>query len=387
MNTLDFGEIMEQDCWFENYDLSCPYCHGDPDEPSFDALSKDEQREVLAVQVCAENEGFGAWLLEDDNAIVDGYGDKITADDLPSYSTEEMIKAVEAYVDLFPKDDYLDEEEMAEWFDENRTEFDFRCEECSEGMFEVMWNTAFGVCLPYKPDFDYLNKLAWDMGFCLIDHNGEHYLLMGSCGQDNTWRVHYTRWLVQNKWLEKEDRDRVIGNWGAHVFLNGDAKREFMDYLRSNVAFPDEAVRSVLRSHEELDRIERDMEKSSDRWPSGMLRDLGYLNKKSTYRYVYHLTWNGGIPDKPGSIEILFPTGTNFCDTHFRVVNVSGDTDSESPITVVLMKHDDPHFYVDPRVLRNDFCKKWGYDEKVKFTVTRHLIVDIQDTTELPKEK
>ena len=32
MQTLDFGAIRDKnEAWYEEYDLTCPYCHGEPE--------------------------------------------------------------------------------------------------------------------------------------------------------------------------------------------------------------------------------------------------------------------------------------------------------------------------------------------------------------------
>jgi len=234
MNTLDFGEIMERDCWWEDYDefLRCPFCQ--EGVKTFDVLSKKQQDHV-AEKFCAANH----WAPEEDES-----------------PTDWMDLAIQ-YTG--------DESEIEEWYEQNLDDFrnedvdgeEFNCDECggeADGtMFEIMWNTAFSV----DCDANDLEKrrTAWGLGFCLIDHNGSSYLLMGSCGQDNTWLIHYTRWLLQGKELDLDDSQSCLGNWSAHVFLHGEPKKEFLKYLVEHVVDIDSAVRRVSYGVEDAMRV------------------------------------------------------------------------------------------------------------------------------------
>lgn len=135
------------------------------------------------------------------------------------------------------------------------------CEECNEGYFEVMWNTAFEV----KVWDDYLDvechtakwnkayKLAWDMGFCLIEHGQKRYLLMGMCGLDCTWIIHYTRWKLQG-FLDQEDCYSCLGS-GGYVFLNDQRRQELCEYIKGRLTAPEAYAKSYERDMAKLERI------------------------------------------------------------------------------------------------------------------------------------
>lgn len=171
MQTLDFGEIRDKNPnWLEDYDLTCPYCHGDYE------VGGDE----------------------------------------------------------------YDYEESCDW-----------CEHCTYGMFEVIWNTAFGVeVLDNWPgdgrssmaEWKESYKLAWDNNFCLIEHGSKQYLLMGMCGLDCTWLIHYTRWKLQG-FLDDQDCQDCLGS-GGHVFLGKDKRQELCKYLRSQMMTPDQYAKA-----------------------------------------------------------------------------------------------------------------------------------------------
>jgi len=201
MDTLDFGAIMEQEYWFEDYDLTCPYCKG----------SGERQ---LYTWTCEEEDCGHRWETEDD----------------------EDPECPECHIDSI--------------------EYEIEtgcCEECSGGHFEIMWNTAFKVDLGYSHDWEKSYKIAWDNGFCLIDHNGSHYLLMGSCGQDNTWSIHYTRYQLQG-YLDIEDINSLSSS-GGHVFLIKDRKRELCEYMKSRIPTPDDYEQSYRNQIDKIDGI------------------------------------------------------------------------------------------------------------------------------------
>ncbi len=215
MQTLDFGEIMEHECWYEEYELTCPYCRGEGkckcetcNGEGFVECAACESSGQIDDQECAKCDGEGYWACED----CDGSGP-------------------------------------------------VHCEHCSEGTFEVYWNMAFEV----KVRHDWLDvdrdgdkwkeahKLAWDMGFCLIEHGQLRYLLMGMCGQDCTWLIHYTRWKLQG-FLDLEDCYQCLGSSG-HVFLHEPKRQELCRYVKGHLTTPENYARSYARDIVRLDAI------------------------------------------------------------------------------------------------------------------------------------
>jgi hypothetical protein len=219
VNRLDFSEIMDRDCWWEDYDkyLQCPFC--DDGLRSWEGLRSEEQEEV-AKAYCEKYE-------------VKKGRRKISRLDL----AEEEVGRLD----------------VAEWYNDNRSNFEYTCDECTEGRFEIMWNTAFGV--ECNADDQDKRRTAWDLGFCLIDHNGRSYLLMGSCGQDNTWRIHYTRWLLQGRYLNDEDCGDCLANWSAHVFLGRKEKKEFLVYLEDRVLDTGSVLQSMSYRGEDAAQV------------------------------------------------------------------------------------------------------------------------------------
>ena len=131
------------------------------------------------------------------------------------------------------------------------------CEQCTgAGVFEVLWNTAFSVDVPHGADREEARKTAWDAGFCLIEHNGADYLLMGSCGQDNTWVLHSLRWELQ-RYLEPEAIAECLHS-GGYVFVPPERRREMIAYFRQHLPTPDEYARNYARDMARLDDIAAD---------------------------------------------------------------------------------------------------------------------------------
>lgn len=201
MNTLDFGHIMETDeCWFEEYDLTCPYCHG--------------QSEVNVYKCTCEC--GKSWEVKSYEEPMDDVCE------CGSYSIDyENIETV-------------------------------TCEECTNGSFEVMWNTAFEVHVD-SDSFKEDHLKAWDNGFCLIPHNADHYLLMGACGLDMTWCIHYTRWIIQG-FLDDEDFDSLLSS-GGHVFLPKQPRTELAKYMQTHIQTPESYLTEYGYKMEKLTRI------------------------------------------------------------------------------------------------------------------------------------
>lgn len=218
MDTLDFGEIMEREaCWYEQYDLTCPHCDGQGEfkcqtcsGEGMIECSECEASGQIDDQDCIKCDGVGYWTCED----CDGTGA------------------------IF-------------------------CGRCDNGYFEVMWNTAFGV----KVWDDWLDverdsakwqeayKLAWDMGFCLIEHGQKQYLLMGICGLDCTWIIHYTRWKLQG-FLDIEDCQQCLGS-GGYVFLADGRRLELCEYIKGRLTTPEDYAKSYERNITKVEHIAR----------------------------------------------------------------------------------------------------------------------------------
>lgn len=222
MQTLDFAEIRERDeCWWDKYDLTCPHCGGDSDHrcPTCDGEETVE---------CLKCEGSGQ---------IDGHDCKTC--DGTGYWPCEDCDGSEAY-----------------------------CEHCSDGYFEVMWNTAFEVKVwDNYLDVEYNSakwqeayKLAWDMGFCLIEHGRKRYLLMAMCGLDCTWLIHYTRWKLQG-FLDIEDCQQCIGS-GGYVFLTKGKHLPLCEYIKGRLTTPEAYAKSYERDIAKLEHIIQEFDKS-----------------------------------------------------------------------------------------------------------------------------
>lgn len=185
METLDFGEIMRNDdCWFENYNLTCPYCNG------------------LGTR------------------------------------TVYIRGSIRSYKKF---DSYLREDEEY-------------CEHCNDsGEFDIAWNIAFHVFLPYKKDFDELYKLAWDGGFCLIEHNNDYFLLMGMSGSDCTWMIYNIRLKIQG-FLNQEDIKTCISSGGSE-FVSEKERKKMCKYFKENVTTPEEYTKSYRNEIAKIDGV------------------------------------------------------------------------------------------------------------------------------------
>lgn len=129
------------------------------------------------------------------------------------------------------------------------------CAHCTDGMFEIVWNVAFGVALSGSMGWDEAYKFAWDMGFLLIEHGNfaEKYLVAGMAGLDFTWILHYTRWRIQG-FLEQEAYERLLTS-GGHVFLDLGRKLELIEYLKRVPPTPEEYGERYAREMERLHEI------------------------------------------------------------------------------------------------------------------------------------
>lgn len=234
MNTLDFGAIMERDGWYEDYDLTCPFCQDG--KKDYEALTPEEKKEVALQYAKAEaEERYQNWCT------LNGHWDD------PETECPDKPELWDEFCD-----DFIEQDEVIDWYEDNRGDLDYDCDECTDGNvdMDVVWNTAFEVDLPYSCSsgsaYQDMRRLTLSLGFLLIEQGGRHYLVMLSCGQDNTWRIHYTRWLLQDKFLELGDCEACLSNWGAHVFLHGEAKKEFLAYLEDRVLGDPSAMLSSL---------------------------------------------------------------------------------------------------------------------------------------------
>jgi len=272
MKTLDFGRIMESECWSEDYDLNCPFCEGSGYVRLLEKLNVDDLIEVMGEAAGERVDSHADGLLLGERLHV-AYKEAFHKDTSPfaSIYTELFVRPVEKErIDQALKaEDFswsdrdkfkeivlnvLREEGLYEDAEALLEDNDsYSCEECSGGgTFEIMWNTAFLV-EPIR-DLENAKKVAWDNGFCLIEHNHKFYLLMGMCGSDFTWVIHYARWLIQGKWLSQDDIISCLSDYGAHVFLHGDAKKEFLKYLVENLDTPEQRAALYRKEYDYLMR-------------------------------------------------------------------------------------------------------------------------------------
>jgi hypothetical protein len=274
VKTFDFGEIMRNnDCWFDDYDTTCPFCDGN-EVLRWDGLDDEQQLRVIRAMVkdqCKkqfgeltknERAGVKKALLGARGGAKGGAGlDKLAeyyvthSDEFEFTLTDKNVGGMswdDAMSRLTDDDPNHDEGTVEEWYGENVEQFDFRCD-CSEGHFEVMWNTGYEVD-PHM-GFEAARKMAWKLGFLLIEHEDEHYLLSGGCGYDFTWQLHYCRFKLQGNFLPRETIDDLLSTWGGHVFLRGAEKRELLEYIRSCIGSPLDALRSNLQRWLDLHRV------------------------------------------------------------------------------------------------------------------------------------
>lgn len=211
MNTLDFGEIMERADWFEDYDIYCPHCEG---EGSFE---------------CPTCRGEGGDPCEEcELGEIDG-------EPCPVCGGFGYIPCKECHGDG-----------------------EVYCEHCVNGMFDILWNTAFSVSLSGSMGWAEARRFAWDRGFLLIEHGNfaEKYLVAGMAGLDFTWILHYTRWKIQG-FLEQEDYRDLLTS-GGHVFLSLDEKLELAEYLKTVPPTPEEYGERYEREMERIHEIIRE---------------------------------------------------------------------------------------------------------------------------------
>jgi hypothetical protein len=237
MNTLDFGAIMERDGWYDDYDLSCPLCDGGCRRyEQLTAAEKDQVRVAFARSAEADETGL----------FLEGWRRITGCRKGPHELLDKRVAAVVAR--HFPDAD------IADYYRNHNAEFDFTCAECNEGLLplDVVWNTAFGVDCRYTPDN---RRRALEQGFLLIEHGGSCYLVMLSCGYDNTWGLHHCRWLLQNRQLD-EEACRACLHSGGHVFLHTN-KEEFIQYVvqRTGVDAVETALHQANRTAYEAARL------------------------------------------------------------------------------------------------------------------------------------
>ena len=131
-----------------------------------------------------------------------------------------------------------------------------------------MWNTAFEVKVwdDYQ-DVDRSSdkwkearKLAWDLGFCLIEHGQQRYLLMGMCGQDCSWIIQYTRWKLQG-FLDQEDCDQCLGS-GGYVFLGDEKRHKLCEYIKTRLTPPEAYAKNYECNIARLESIIQKFDKS-----------------------------------------------------------------------------------------------------------------------------
>jgi hypothetical protein len=206
LNKLDISEDLEDYSFHDTYAeyLTCPYCDG------------TGRKVDCYIVTCECNKcDYGTW---DEEVDVQNYENDL--------GWEKDICCPSCGSNDWDYQEHIDGDSI-------------HCEECEDGFFTVMWNTAFSV-LP-SPDYSFEeHKLkVWEMGFCLFNRgNYDYYLLMGSCGQDNTWLIHYTRYLLQG-WLDPEDKSDCLSS-GGYVFLPKGHRNELIEYFKKSTPTPEE---------------------------------------------------------------------------------------------------------------------------------------------------
>jgi len=255
LNTLDFGAVMEQENWQEDIDLSCPFCDGE-NHRKYEELDEDEVFQVV-FRYCKEQ-----MLMPLGDFFTENAGRLGMTGEYEELDDDAKATVVQAFIDDFG----VDEEDVKEYYAHNAYEFEFEpCEECYEGHvdLDVIWNTAYEVDVPYTCTagcmaggyYEDLRKKALQFGFLLIEHGQRYWLVMLSCGQDNTWRIHYTRYVIQG-YLELEDIEACLGNYGAHVFLEGEEKRKLLAYFKERLPSPLQRVHRCALREKDFARIE-----------------------------------------------------------------------------------------------------------------------------------
>lgn len=222
MDYLDFGAIMENnEWWFEEYDLSCPFCN-----------SSGEMTKLTCI---CENEDYDEEIDEPEEKGC-GYEWEVVGEEDEVEEPDECPKCGNDMIQV-------DEEGVS-------------CEECGgQGMFEVMWNTAFSINLPFNANREEVRKFLWDHGFCLIDHKGKDYMLMGSCGADMTWRIHWVRWKVSEH-LSKEEVYDCLGS-GGYCFLRDEEIAEMCEYFKTVIPTPEQYASGYQYDMTKIDRIQK----------------------------------------------------------------------------------------------------------------------------------
>ena len=244
------------ECWFEDIDTSCPYC--DEGYMNFEDLDESAQR---AIAVAFVKEYYATQLEELFEERADPDNEDGDLHDVPSwaeFSDTDDEKYAKRFFDFcweFYENEVLDDSEVVDWYDGNREIHEHWCEECTDGRFEIMWNTGFEVSV--RGDFDTARKKAWEHGFLLVEYppqSRDYWLLAGGCGYDFSWQLAYCRWKVQG-WLSPDERANVLGT-GGHVFLHGEALQEFLAYLKTYLPTPADGLREWSYAQQKVMDIE-----------------------------------------------------------------------------------------------------------------------------------
>ncbi|MBU2527643.1 MAG: hypothetical protein KKC03_13690, partial [Bacteroidetes bacterium] len=243
MNTIDWGHVMETDeNWFEDINDQCPFC--DEGRKNFDELTDDERREVI-VKMVRDNYSDELEALYDERK----------SDTDPDFDDSSDDARIDALAKEYYDTDLDGGTDAKDFYEDDREKFEFYCEECTEGRFEIMWNTGFEV--EVHGNFDDKRMTAWKHGFLLVEYprdSNDHWLLAGGCGYDFSWQLAYCRWKVQG-WLSPDERSDVLCS-GGHVFLHGEKKHEFLAYLKEYIPTPADGTRSWCYDQQKVMDIE-----------------------------------------------------------------------------------------------------------------------------------
>jgi len=239
MQTLDFGAFQtENPYWYEDVDTICPFCNG-----SGDVSCRNTKDLLIAQEKCAlVKEAIEEHKEACKEKNAQDLADKCVNQCNPMSNEIRDCAICSYWVEDFSVEDVCD-----------NCDAEIECEECTEGYFEIMWNTAFGVDLRYRGDWKEKKKLAWELGFLLIRLRDEDWLLMGCCGLDYTWGIHYTRWKLQG-YLDTEDINSCLSS-GGYVFVSQEQKEEMCNYFKKTIQTPESYVDQYERDLKKIDMI------------------------------------------------------------------------------------------------------------------------------------
>lgn len=228
MQTLDLAAVRESnECWWQDVDLTCPFCKG---EAYYECNGSDEQKKSRT----------GCEILSDRiNEI-----QELCYEKCPEGDPEKGYNCVTCEF----ADDNFNPDDICDVCDET-----IECEECTEGHIEILWDTGYGVYVPYHSDREEMRKLACSNGFALIRWNDQDWLLMSMCGLDCTWKIHYTRWKITGN-LALEDINSCLSS-GGYVFLNQKKREELCEYFKNTLPSPEAHAIGYAYDMKKIDAI------------------------------------------------------------------------------------------------------------------------------------